>query len=185
MPSVRLLLKLTIIAATSRSTRVFYDRVSPFYESVFTDHLPHIRTMAAALSERFPAQHQVKVLDMACGTGALSRRLEERGFSVTGLDFSFQSLRRLNQTTQTIRLIQADAAALPFSSGSFDVVTCMGAWRHFPNLSVFWTKSAECFALAAPFWLDIFLQNSAGYFQPRRAHSARRLRSCMGVLSGF
>ena len=122
MPSVRLLLKLTIIAATSRSTRVFYDRVSPFYESVFTDHLPHIRTMAAALSERFPAQHQVKVLDMACGTGALSRRLEERGFSVTGLDFSFQSLRRLNQTTQTIRLIQADAAALPFSSGSFDVV---------------------------------------------------------------
>ena len=133
MPSIRLLLKLTIIAATSRSTRVFYDRVSPFYESVFTDHLPHIRMMAAAVSERFPAQHQVKVLDMACGTGALSRRLEERGFSVTGLDFSFQSLRRLNQTTKTIRLIQADAVALPFTSGSFDVVTCMGAWRHFPE----------------------------------------------------
>jgi ubiquinone/menaquinone biosynthesis C-methylase UbiE len=87
--------------------------------------------MAAVMSADFP--HRIKVLDIACGTGALSRRLEEQGFCVTGLDFSFQSLRRLNQATNTIRLIQADAAALPFGSSSFDVVTCMGAWRHFPD----------------------------------------------------
>lgn len=133
MRSLPLLLKLTIIAVTSRSTRVFYDRVSPFYELLFTDHLPHIGTMAAAVSERFGAKHHVKVLDMACGTGALSRRLEERGFCVTGLDFSFESLCRLKQSTGIIRLIQADAAALPFGPGCFDVVTCMGAWRHFPE----------------------------------------------------
>jgi ubiquinone/menaquinone biosynthesis C-methylase UbiE len=131
MPSMWLLLKLTFIAATSRSTRVFYDRISPFYELLFTDHLSHIRTMAAALREEFPVEHRINVLDMACGTGALSRRLEERGFCVTGLDFSFQSLCRLKQSTRTIRLIQADAAALPFGPDSFDVVTCMGAWRHF------------------------------------------------------
>jgi ubiquinone/menaquinone biosynthesis C-methylase UbiE len=59
--------------------------------------------------------------------------LEEQGFCVTGLDFSFQSLRRLNQATNTIRLIQADAAKLPFGSAAFDVVTCMGAWRHFSD----------------------------------------------------
>ena len=82
------LLKLTVIAATSRSTRVFYDRVSPFYELLFTDHLPHIRTMTAAVSKRFGAEHQIQVLDFACGTGALSRRLEEQDFCVTGLDFS-------------------------------------------------------------------------------------------------
>jgi ubiquinone/menaquinone biosynthesis C-methylase UbiE len=133
MPSMRLLLRLAAIAATSRSTRVFYDRVSPFYELLFTDHLSHIRKAAAAVSEEFPTEHRIKVLDMACGTGALSRRLEERGFCVTGLDFSFQSLCRLNQTTRTIQLIQADAAALPFRPASFDVVTCMGAWRHFPE----------------------------------------------------
>jgi ubiquinone/menaquinone biosynthesis C-methylase UbiE len=133
MRSLPLLLKLTVIAATSRSTRVFYDRVSPFYELLFTDHLPHIRTMATAVSERFGAEHQIKVLDMACGTGALTRRLDEQGFCVTGLDFSFESLCRLNQTTGTIRLIQADAAALPFGPRRFDVVTCMGAWRHFPE----------------------------------------------------
>ncbi|MGA9642261.1 MAG: class I SAM-dependent methyltransferase [Terriglobales bacterium] len=130
MLNMRLLLKLGGIAATSRSTRVFYDRISPFYELLFTDHLSHIRTMVAVMGEEFP--HGIKVLDIACGTGALSRRLEERGFCVTGVDFSFQSLRRLKQATNSIRVIQADAATLPFGSASFDVVTCMGAWRHFP-----------------------------------------------------
>jgi len=131
MRSLTLLLKLSVVAATSRSTRVFYDRVSPFYELLFTDHLPHIQTMEAAVTGRFSAEHQIRVLDMACGTGALTRRLEERGFRVAALDFSFESLRRLKQTSRTSRLIQADAAVLPFGSGCFDVVTCMGAWRHF------------------------------------------------------
>jgi ubiquinone/menaquinone biosynthesis C-methylase UbiE len=133
MRSIRQLLKLTVIAVSSRSTRIFYDRVSPFYELVFSDHLPHIQAMEAALSERFPVEDQIKVLDMACGTGVLSRRLEARGFCVTGLDFSFQSLCYLNQTSRAPLLIQADAAALPFRQGCFDVVTCMGAWRHFPE----------------------------------------------------
>ena len=128
-----LLLRLTVAAASSRSTRVFYDRVSPFYDLLFTGHLPHILTMAAVLSERFRTADQAKILDLACGTGALSRRLEERGFRVTGLDFSFESLRRMKQATRTIKPVQADAAALPFGPGSFDVVTCMGAWRHFPE----------------------------------------------------
>jgi len=131
MLRLRLLLKMAGIAATSRSTRIFYDRISPFYEQLFTDHLFHIRTMAAVMSGEFP--HRIKVLDIACGTGSLSRRLEEQGFCVTGLDFSFQSLCLLNQLSNTIRLVQADAGRLPFGSASFDVVTCMGAWRHFPD----------------------------------------------------
>src|ERR1700737_109452 len=132
MPEVRLLLKLAAIAATSRSTRIFYDRTAPFYDLLFSDHLSHFRAMAAALGEQCPSGHK-KVLDIACGTGALSRQLEEKGYRVTGLDFSFQSLCRLNQITSNIRLVQADATSLPFASAAFDVVTCMGAWRHFPN----------------------------------------------------
>jgi ubiquinone/menaquinone biosynthesis C-methylase UbiE len=124
---------MAVIAATSRSTRVFYDRVSEFYELVFTDHLQHARTMVATLGEEFPLSANIKTLDVACGTGVLSRLLEEQGFSITGLDFSLPSLRRLKQTAGVIPLIQADAAALPFGSASFDVVTCLGAWRHFPD----------------------------------------------------
>ena len=133
MPDLRLLLRIGVIAATSRSTRVFYDRVSAFYELVFTDHLQHARTMAATMSQEFPRSVGTKILDVACGTGVLSRRLEGQGFSVMGLDFSLQSLRRLKQTTGAIPLVQADAAGLPFGSACFDVVTCLGAWRHFPE----------------------------------------------------
>lgn len=133
MPNMRLLLKLTVIAVTSRSTRVFYDRISPFYELLFKDHLSHIRTVATALSEELSVEHRINVLDLACGTGALSRQLEKQGLCITGLDFSFQSLCRLKQSTESIRLIQADASALPFRSASFHVVTCMGAWRHFAD----------------------------------------------------
>jgi ubiquinone/menaquinone biosynthesis C-methylase UbiE len=133
MPNLRLLLKLAIIAATSRSTQVFYDQISPFYDSIFTDHLIHVQTMATVLREEIPAGCATEVLDIACGTGALSCCLEERGFCVTGLDFSFESLRRLKRINRRVRLVQADAAALPFRSDSFDVVTCMGAWRHFSD----------------------------------------------------
>jgi ubiquinone/menaquinone biosynthesis C-methylase UbiE len=133
MAKMRLVVRLGIIAATSRSTRVLYDRVCPFYEALFTDHLCHIQNMATALCKEFAVKDGVKVLDLACGTGILSRRLEEQGFCVTGVDFSFQSLCSLKQKMKSIRVIQADASALPFESGSFDVVTCMGAWRHFAD----------------------------------------------------
>jgi ubiquinone/menaquinone biosynthesis C-methylase UbiE len=133
MSKARMLLKLAGIAVTSRSTRVFYDRISPFYDSLFTDHLSHIQKMVAVLAERFSGQNGLKVLDLACGTGALSWRLKEHGFSVTGLDFSFQSLRRLARKAEGIPVVQADAGSLPFEGGAFDIVTCMGAWRHFPH----------------------------------------------------
>ncbi len=127
------LLKLAVIAATSRSTRDFYDRLSGFYELVFTDHLPHARTMATTLTEEFPRTEKIKILDLACGTGILTRGLAQLGFSLTGVDFSLPCLSRLQQTADSIPLIQADAASLPFGSRSFDVVTCLGAWRHFPD----------------------------------------------------
>jgi len=133
MAKMRLVLRLGIIAATSRSTRVLYDRVCPFYEALFTDHLCHVQKMATALREEFAVKDGITVLDLACGTGILSRRLAGQGFLVTGVDFSFQSLRSLKQWMDSIRVIQADASALPFESGSFDVVTCMGAWRHFAD----------------------------------------------------
>ena len=131
MSKARLLLKLGVIAAVSRSTRLFYDRISPFYESIFTDHLPHIVTLVDVVNQIFTTKDDVTILDIACGTGALSRRLAEAGFSVTGVDFSFQSLCRLKQAGKTIQLVQSDAGCLPLRSCCFDAVTCMGAWRHF------------------------------------------------------
>jgi ubiquinone/menaquinone biosynthesis C-methylase UbiE len=133
VPDIRLLVKLATSAVSTRSTRGFYDHISSFYDSLFTEHLAHVRKMAAALKEELAARDRIKVLDLACGTGALSCELKQHGFSVTGLDFSHLSLRGLGEKSKTIYLVQSDATALPFVSASFDVVTCMGAWRHFSH----------------------------------------------------
>lgn len=160
MSKARLLLKLGVIAAVSRSTRLFYDRISPFYESIFTDHLPHIVTLVDVVNQIFTTKDDVTILDIACGTGALSRRLAEAGFSVTGVDFSFQSLCRLKQAGKTIQLVQSDAGCLPLRSCCFDAVTCMGAWRHFhePELVI-----SEIRRVLRP--TGVFV---VGYFPPKR-----------------
>lgn len=133
MTDARHLLKLGFIAATSRSTRDFYDRVSTFYESLFTHHLVHAETMISTLQEKCARPAPAAVLDLACGTGSLTRRIQGQGYCTIGLDFSLQSLRRLKGGDHAVQTLQSDAAALPFGSASFKAVTCLGAWRHFPD----------------------------------------------------
>jgi len=65
-----------------------------------------------------------RVLDVATGSGDLARSIERAcpTAEVTGADFSPEMLaeaRRLGSQ----RLVQADALALPFKAGEFDVVT--------------------------------------------------------------
>lgn len=73
-----------------------------------------------------------KILDVGCGAGFLTNALAEKGFSVTGVDISSDSLRvaRLYDKTQTVQYVSADAYALPFPDASFDIVTSMDFLEH-------------------------------------------------------
>ena len=66
------------------------------------------------------------VLDVACGTGSAAIRAAQFGARVVGLDLTpplFDARRReAAQAGTDVRWISGDAAALPFSDGSFDVV---------------------------------------------------------------
>lgn len=72
------------------------------------------------------------MLDICCGTGAVTRTLAVilgAESVVWGLDFSWGMLARGRLAAEqaklsTIRWVQADASALPFKAGSFDVATC-------------------------------------------------------------
>jgi SAM-dependent methyltransferase len=57
------------------------------------------------------------VVDIGCGNGVFTLYLKERAKSVVGLDFSTQMLAE----NPCRSLVQADVAALPIESGSFDV----------------------------------------------------------------
>ena len=88
--------------------------------------------MRRALAERATRVPVRRVLDLCCGTGAVTRALAESalgGTVVVGLDFSRGMLSRgVAAARQTglsgIRWVQADASALPFKADVFDVVTC-------------------------------------------------------------
>lgn len=70
------------------------------------------------------------VLDVGCGPAHLARRLRARGVGYVGLDRSAAMLararRHLASGGAAGALVRADAAELPFRTGSFDVVVATG-----------------------------------------------------------
>jgi SAM-dependent methyltransferase len=76
-----------------------------------------------------------RVLDLATGTGFLSREFARRGCHVTGLDLSIPLMleaRRLDHEAHvTSNYVRARVEALPFVDGSFDLVTAGQSWHWF------------------------------------------------------
>ncbi|MFI9815990.1 methyltransferase domain-containing protein [Saccharothrix variisporea] len=93
------------------------------YERYF---VPTIGTAwAGALLEAADLRAGERVLDIACGTGVVTRRAAERvgpRGSVTGLDISAGMLEIARAGSAEIDWREGDAAALPLPDGAFDVV---------------------------------------------------------------
>jgi SAM-dependent methyltransferase len=60
-----------------------------------------------------------RTLDLACGTGFLTRHLYG---NIVGLDQSAGMLALTRERVERVRLVQADAVPLPFASETFDLV---------------------------------------------------------------
>lgn len=78
-------------------------------------------------------------LDVATGPALVAARLAARAAAVVALDITGEMLararRRLDEArVSNVRLVQADAEALPFADESFDVVTCRRSAHHFPEV---------------------------------------------------
>jgi 2-polyprenyl-6-hydroxyphenyl methylase/3-demethylubiquinone-9 3-methyltransferase len=75
------------------------------------------------------------VLDVGCGAGFLTNALAKEKFVVSGLDLSPESLEtaQRHDSTGTVRYRSGNAYCLPYSDGSFDVVTSMDFLEHVDN----------------------------------------------------
>jgi SAM-dependent methyltransferase len=71
------------------------------------------------------------VLDLAAGTGKLTRQLHSFGFSVVAVELSVEMLRRLQALEEAIATIAGRAEALPCRDASFDLATVAQAWHWF------------------------------------------------------
>jgi ubiquinone/menaquinone biosynthesis C-methylase UbiE len=75
-----------------------------------------------------------RVLDLACGTGVVARAALRRGAApVVGADRNGAMLAVARRTTPGATFVEADAAALPFADGVFDLATCQQGLQFFPD----------------------------------------------------
>jgi SAM-dependent methyltransferase len=75
-----------------------------------------------------------RALDVACGTGRLTRVLVDHGDDVTGIDTSDAMLSRARSSAPQATYHRASLLRLPFPDASFDIVCCGLALTHVPSL---------------------------------------------------
>lgn len=110
------------------SCRAAYDAHAAGYARVLDPTLAELVERIAELATPRPG---VRVLDLACGTGTIARAVARRAASVVGVDVSSRMLAVARGLSPELDFKIADAHALPFASGEFDVVTCGLALSHF------------------------------------------------------
>jgi ubiquinone/menaquinone biosynthesis C-methylase UbiE len=104
--------------------KAYYERRAPEYDDwwrgtgLFADRdRPGWHEETAALARTLESLPQARTLDVACGTGFLTRHL--RG-EITGLDQSASMLELAEAKVPDGRFVQADALELPFANGAFE-----------------------------------------------------------------
>lgn len=110
---------------TRRANASFWDSYAPSYQA---EHAHELGDVAFVWCPEGVSEDSVgllgdvagrTVLDVGCGAGQTTRWLLARGARVAAFDLSLEQLRL---APPGLPLVQADAEALPFRDGSFDVV---------------------------------------------------------------
>lgn len=92
--------------------------------------------LAKIVAEAAALESRTRVLDVGCGTGALTRELIERvskEIRVSGLDANPGMLAVAQRYLPAVDFKQGDASALPYADGSFDAVVSQFALMLFED----------------------------------------------------
>ena len=122
-----------------------FDTIAPRYDLVN-------RVMTFGLDQRWRRStvtalalaEGALVLDLACGTGDLSRAAQRLGYRVVGADLSAGMLAANGAATP---LVEADGSRMPFAAAAFDGLVCGYALRNFTDLAA---TLAECARVLRP-----------------------------------
>jgi SAM-dependent methyltransferase len=118
------------------SDSTFTDDVATFYESALVPLIfePYARDLAARVQLLQPTS----VLEVACGTGVVTRALAKSlpaACAITATDLNKAMVAHAERigTIRPVTWRQADAMALPYANESFGVVACQFGTMFFPD----------------------------------------------------
>jgi SAM-dependent methyltransferase len=74
-----------------------------------------------------------RLLDVGCGLGTLAAAAAERGARVTGVDLAEGMLEEARRRHPEVSFVRADAEALPFADGEFDLAVGAFLVNHVPD----------------------------------------------------
>ncbi len=117
---------------------VFTERAYNRILGVFATHLETLRPHNG---------RRLEAVDLGCGTGAFTARLQRFDLALHGLDISPKSIERAARRFPAIDFRVGDIEATPFADESFDVVFLSGVLHHFPDLG---RTVSECARILRP-----------------------------------
>jgi ubiquinone/menaquinone biosynthesis C-methylase UbiE len=109
-----------------------YDALAATYDRRWRSYIDlSLAKVLSALS----LQGRERILDVACGTGELERRLFARwpGLHITGVDLCLKMLvqAQAKQLAGDVTWLEGQASHLPVPSESFDGVVCANSFHYF------------------------------------------------------
>src|SRR5690348_12143450 len=112
---------------TTQRDPAFGDQIARLYERYLVPLI--FQPYADVTAQRLAALRPSAVLEIACGTGVLTRALTSRlpsSCSVTATDLNPAMLEQAKRvgTSRHVTWRQADALTLPFPDAAFDAVVC-------------------------------------------------------------
>lgn len=123
-------LRLEFLRDKRRAQR-FYKHLSKLYDTFVRDLFwnEEMRAFGLGMARLTPG---MRVLDVGCGTGFLTEGILAVTTDVTGLDITWDQLRRAHRKLD-VPLVRGDAEALPFRDGTFDAVLSSGSIEYWPD----------------------------------------------------
>lgn len=111
--------------------RTYYDQFAASYETR-RHHGYHLLVDELEAGLLLPHAAGRDVLEVGCGTGLILDRVAKVARTAVGMDLSAGMLAR--SIERRLRVVQAEATALPFADGSFDLTCSFKVLSHVPRL---------------------------------------------------
>jgi ubiquinone/menaquinone biosynthesis C-methylase UbiE len=143
----------------SHSDTSFAGAMPQAYETLLVPLI--FEPYAVDVAARLAARPLTRVLEVAAGTGVVTRRLAAslaKSVAIVATDLNEPMLEqaRASGTARPVEWRQADAMKLPFADGSFDAVVCQFGVMFFPDKATAFAEARRVLAAGGVFVFSVW-----------------------------